>query len=295
VRAVLDKPAIFGHGMFADGQLTITNNAEVDAYDSSAGVYGGSNIDHTNGSVGSNGTTTGIVHIYNNAEVWGDVSTGPGGTVTNTGTIHGDISDTNSIALPAVVVPSSLTSLGSLGVLTIANNATQNLSTGDYKYTKIATGNKSVININGDVRLYLTGVTTTSHGVTTTTSLATGTAEVSLNIASGASLVIYTDGKITFDNNTNINSVAKSPVDLQIYSTYTGSNGISISNNAETYAAVYAPKTDINMSNNSGLYGAVVGKTATLDNNGSVHYDTSLASMANPYDVSILTSWEEYQ
>lgn len=288
VRVTYERPAIFGYGMFAQGQVTVSNNALVDAYNSAIGVYGGTNVDHINGSVGSNGTTAGIVEIDQNAAVWGNVSTGPGGTVTNSGDIHGSITSANSVALPAVAVPSSLTSLASAGTLSLGNKGARTITAGDYKYASINLGNKSVLTINGNVRLYLTGNATHQ-------AFDTGTSEVTINVATGGSLTIYTDGKVTFDNNVVINTVSKKPRDLVIYSTYTGANGISISNNATSYLAVYAPMTDVDVSNNAGLYGAVVGKTTSLNNNGDVHYDTALATLANPFENVIVTNWQEYQ
>ncbi len=287
VKATLAKPPIFSFGMFAQGKVTLKQNSVIDAYNSTLGAYGGINVDHTNGNVGTNGATAGIVEIDNNADVWGNVSTGPGGTVTENGTVHGTISSTNSVPLPAVVVPSSLTSLASGGTLNVSNNGSQTINGGDYKYTNITLGNNSTLSINGNVRLYLTGNASQ-------VSLNTGTAHVNLNIADGATLQIYSNGTLTFDNNTTINTASHKPSNLQIYSTYTGDNGISISNNSATYAAVYAPQTDIAITNNAGFYGAVVGKTATLLNNGDVHYDMALASLANPFETSILSNWQEY-
>ncbi|MBF0595759.1 MAG: hypothetical protein HQL22_12445 [Candidatus Omnitrophica bacterium] len=298
VKVIIGKPAIFSYGMFAQGKVTVSNNALVDAYDSSKMLladptkkcpYGAvctdnkTNIDHINGDVGSNGTASGIVEVDNNANVWGDVSTGPGGTVTNSGIIHGSIANTNSVALPVVVVPPTLTGLASSGTLSTVNNGAKTINAGDYKYTAMSLGNNSAITINGNVRLYFSGGTAIDSGNNTT-----------ISIATGASLVIYTDGKITFANNTNVNSVAKQPKDLQIYSTYTGASGVNVSNNSATYAAIYAPQTDVNVSNNAGLYGAIVGKTTTLNNNGDVHYDTALASLANPYEDAIVSQWQEY-
>ena len=112
VQGTLGRPAIFGYGMFSQGQLVLRKNSVVDAYDSTVGPYGGANIDHVHGNVGSDGTTPGIIEVDQNATVWGNVSTGPGGTVTDNGCIEGSITSADSIALPAVVVPGTLTGSG---------------------------------------------------------------------------------------------------------------------------------------------------------------------------------------
>ncbi|MEI6437772.1 MAG: hypothetical protein WCO69_03365 [Candidatus Omnitrophota bacterium] len=288
VQANLAKPAIFAFGMFAQGKVTVSNNALVDAFNSSTGIYGGTNIDHSHGSVGSNGTSAGIVEVDNNANVWGDVSTGPGGSVTNSGNIHGQITNANSVALPAVVVPATLTGLASQGALTLGQKGTRTLTAGDYKYSNISLGNKAVLTISGNVRLYLTGDASKN-------ALVSGNAsETTISVASGGSLTIYTDGVVNLNNNNVINTLSQKPKDFLIYSTYTGANGVAVSNNATSYMAIYAPQTDVSASNNAGLYGAVVGKTASLNNNGDIHFDMALAGLANPFESVIVTNWREY-
>ncbi|MBI3602400.1 MAG: hypothetical protein HY209_05860 [Candidatus Omnitrophica bacterium] len=284
VQVTVSRPAIFGNGIFAQGQVTLSKNALVDSYNSSNGNYGGSNILH-NGNVGSDGTTAGIIIIDNNATIEGNVSTGPGGTVTqgNGDTITGTISSTNNITTPSVVVPSALTGLSSSGTLSVGNNGSKTLSDGDYKYTSASLSNGSTLNISGNVRIYLTGAN----------DLTTGN-NVTLNVNSGATLTVYTDGTLNLSNNITINNISKIPANMQIYSTYTGANGVTLTNNGTTYAGVYAPGTDVEVSNNNGFYGAVVGKTVKLDNNGEVHYDEALTTMANPFAQAIISSWQEF-
>jgi hypothetical protein len=288
VQTTISRPAIFGNGIYAQGQVTLVNNSLVDSYNSSNGAYGGANI-LTNGNVGTNGTTTGVITIDNNATVKGNVATGSGGTVTegNGVTVTGTISNNSNVSLPPVVVPPSLISLSSSGTLSLGNNVTQALSGGDYKYTNTSLSNNSTLNITGNVRLYLT-----SSGATP--ALDTQTAHVSINIASGATLAIYSDGIINFGNNATINTASHTPANFLIYSTYSGSNGVTVNNNGTSYAGIYAPNTDVDVSNNNGFYGSVVGKTVTLDNNGEIHYDEALNSMANPFESAILSNWQEF-
>lgn len=288
VQTSISRPAIFGNGIYAQGQVTLVNNSLVDSYNSSNGAYGGANI-HSNGNVGTNGTSTGIVTIDNNATVKGSVATGPGGTVTegNGAVVTGTVSNNSNVSLPSVVVPTSLTSLSSSGTLSLGNGVTQTISAGDYKYTNASLSNNSVLNVSGNVRLYFT-----SSG--STPALNTQTAHVNINVTSGSTLTIYSDGIINFGNNVTINTASQTPANFLIYSTYTGSNGVTVNNNGTSYAGIYAPNTDVDVSNNAGFYGAVVGKTVTLDNNGEIHYDEALSSMANPFQNAIISNWQEF-
>jgi hypothetical protein len=284
VQSTIGRPAIFGNGIFAKGQVTISNNALVDSYNSSNGLYGGQNVNH-NGNVGSNGTTAGVVTINNNGDVYGNVATGPGGTVVqgNGSTVSGTITDNANVSLPSVEVPDSLTSLSSSGALTLGNNGTATINGGDYRYTNLSFANNAVLTINGDVRLYLTG-----------NEALTSQNNVVLNVTSGSSLTIYADGIVDLKNNITINNVAKNPAKFLIYSTYSSNTtGVQLSNNGQSFVGVYAPNTGVNISNNNGLFGAVVGKTVVLDNNAEVHYDEALNTMANPYEESVITNWQE--
>ncbi len=293
VQTALGKPSIFAYGVFAQGQVTLVNNSLVDSYNSNTAGYGGSNI-LSNGNVGTNGGTANIITVDNGAVVKGNVSTGPGGTVLNNGTINGSITNTNSVALPAVIVPSSLTSLSGNTALSVAKNSSQTIAAGDYKYTSASLSNGSTLVISGNVRLYLTS---------TSSALDTGQNSVNIQINSGASLTVYSDGVVNFGNKTAVTYVAgiPKPADFLIYSTYTGSDGVILNNNNTIYAGIYAPTTDINVGNScnsvnctSGFFGSVVGKTVTLSNNDKIHFDEALASMSNPFENAIISSWQEY-
>ncbi len=268
----LDSGSLFKYATFAKGKISIANGVKVDSYNSANGPYGGSNISHR-GNVGSNDSSTTAIDLGNNGTIDGNVSTGPGGNVVmgNQASITGSISHNNNIYLPDVIVPATLTSLVSGGTLTINNNQTANLS-GNYKYASVNLKNNSTLNIMGNTNLYLTS----------TTSLATGN-NVTLKVNSGVKLTIYVNGTLQFSNNVLINNVEQKPTNLFIYSTYTGTNGVTFSNNNDTYAATYAPNTDVLINNNGNFYGSVVGKTIALSgsSNSYVHFDQVLGGTIN--------------
>lgn len=283
VQATLGNQSPFSYAAFAKGQITLANNTFIDSYNSNNGQYSNANSD-TNGDIGSNGTTAGIISINNNATVGGDVNTGSGGTVTlgANAEVTGTISHTSNVTLPDVTVPAALTSLASGGTLSVATNGSQTLSAGDYKYSSISLNNNASLTISGEVRLYLTG----------SNSLTTGN-NINLNISSGASLQVYVDGVLTVTNNVNLNSTGDMPKNLQIYSTYTGASGISINNNGVLAAAIYAPNTDIYVDNNNDFYGSLIGKTVNVNNNSAIHYDEALNSLVVPVGTTGVTVWQE--
>ncbi len=270
----LDSGSLFKYAAFAQNSITLNNNTLINSYDSNSGAYGGANI-QTNGDVGTDGTTANAITIDNNAHVNGDVSTGAGGTVSVGNTpVNGSTTNTNNITLPSVSVPSNLTSLSNSGSIT--NNTT--LAAGNYKYTAISLSNNKTVTFNGTVNLYLTS---------TTSAVSTGNNFLFV-LNAGASVTIYTDGPINLSNNGSVNN-GGTPSKFQIFSTYTGNNGVQITNNGSFYGAVYAPGTGVTISNNNGYYGAVVGKTVTLLQNGQIHYDQVLGGTIN----SNTRKWQE--
>jgi len=276
--------SFFTHALYSNNGIEISNNARIDSFDSSIGLYNVDGNINTNGNIGTNSTSSQIIDIGNNAYVGGDVSTGPGGTVAagNNATITGSTTDTNDNPLESVIVPSSLTSLASGGAKTVNKKGSWIINSGSYKFDSITLENKVNVTISGDVTLYVTGDLDVGN-------------KVDITITTGASLTYYTDGEFELSNNSAVNNMTKIPANFIIYSTYSGGDGIELENNSEFYGAVYAPDTDISISNNADSYGAFVGNAVDVSNNGAVHYDEALASMtgggsSSGYSISV---WEE--
>jgi hypothetical protein len=284
VRGVVGVQSPFSFAAFAQGQVDLANNTFIDSYDSNDGAYSVLNSS-TNGDVGSNGTAAGIITIGNNISLGGDVSTGPGGTavVGSNSDIYGSQSHSNDVNLTAVTVPTELTSMASGGALTVPLNATTTLVAGDYKYSSVNMNNNTTLNVTGgNVRLYLTGA-----------NAMTATNNVNITVATGATLQIFVDGMLDINNNVVLTSAENKAKNIQIYSTYTGANGVVVNNNGVLSAAIYAPQTDVSIGNNNDLFGSVIGETVTVNNNSAIHYDESLQTLATPAGPTGITSWTE--
>jgi Tfp pilus assembly protein PilX len=290
IQVLFGQDPIFGYAAFSDGEMTIRNNSRVDSYNSNNAVYALA-TSGSRGNMGTNGTSVNVIDIGNNSTIQGVVSTGPGGTVDympSKVAITGGITHTNDVYLEPVSVPSALQSAAYLGTLSLATG-TIDLTAGKYRYDSVIIGNDGTININGDVELYLTN---------TATAFQTGNNLVAININAGASLKIYSEGKVDFGNKATINNLTtnKATKNLMIFSLYddtTDPNGVIIGNNNEFYGAIYAPLTNVTVSNNSAFYGSVVGKEVDLNNNGTMHYDEALSLIGAPWQPAELRDWQE--
>jgi hypothetical protein len=58
------------------------------------------------------------------------------------------------------------------------------------------------------------------------------------------------------------------PSNLQILSSFSGSNGITLGNSSSLQLVVYAPNTGVSITGNAPLFGTVAGKTVTISNSG---------------------------
>jgi hypothetical protein len=105
--------------------------------------------------------------------------------------------------------------------------------------------------------------------LTTALSLANST---QLNINNGASLIIYVQGKASLQNSATINNAIQKSEKLLLYSSYTGSGGISFANSGTLYGGIYAPDTPIALKNSFKVYGSAIGKTIEMANRNNVNF-----------------------
>lgn len=279
VKASMAPVPLFQFAVLAEQPITMENNVTIDSYDPDLGDYnanlgGGDRNISENGDVGTLSTSSSAVDMENNATIKGNAQTGAGGGVSldNNAEVTGEISDDISSSISPVVVPTSLTGLGSSGALSKDKKTTVTLSSGDYKYSSITMENNATLKITGEVNLYVTGNTKFENNAT-------------LQVEDGAKLILYTDGNFTIENNGVVNNITKDPTAFQLYAT--SSCTIKLENNGDVYGLVYAPEAGLQLENNAYVIGAVVVKSAAMENNAGVHYneDLGVTGPASGYDL----------
>ncbi len=192
---------------------------------------------------------TGSTTITGNATAGTTVSKGPsatvGGTITN-----------NALApvmtLPSVASCSPFSSSSGIsgnfsynsttGNLTISGSQVATLANGTYCFNNISLTNSGQLKVNGPVTIKLTGTLS----------------------AGGAS---------------SLNNTTLIPSNLRILSSFTGSNGVTLTNGSAVFMLIYAPRTSVSDTGSVPLFGTIVGKTVTLSNSGVIHYDTQLKTI----------------
>jgi hypothetical protein len=296
VEAVIERQisAVFEYAAFAtaDGcsALSFAGGAEVDSFDSSAPLVGGTpQVDAYSGNVGSNGNLTGAGAT---TTLHGSLSTprsGVGDCTSNNVTaasLNGATVDDGLVALPQQVdYPTPPTPVPLAGASPFGKN----------------TGCPA--NISG-------GCTPSLNGATLTPAVAGGTitmgnvdlgsqAEVHLNAGTYVinSLNMNANSKIIIDSGPVIFQIAgdaTSPTDVisltgngisnttynpnNLQFVYGGTKNIKMAGGAEAAALLYAPNATASFSGGADFYGAVIVGQLTATGGASIHYDRNLAN-----------------
>lgn len=292
---------VFSKGLVARNGINMNgNNVTVDSYDSSNPLFSTNgrwdeDKRRDRGDIASNDNLTNIINI-GNAEVWGRVATGPGGTMSigngkvgnaawqdssSGGVQPGYFTDDMNVEFPDVVLPA-----GSAGWLPPIGGPNYTLVTGDYRLDSELSG-KIVVAANANVRLLLkAGIKFTGQD--------------SLTIGSNANLKIYLDcasAAITGQGilGQGISNGSGTPNQCQIYGTSLLTD-LDIGGNGEATCVVYAPYANVKLhgggSSDQDFSGALIAKTFTFTGHYNIHYDEALGRVGNWRGFTI-TSWNE--
>jgi uncharacterized repeat protein (TIGR01451 family) len=193
----------------------------------------------------------GKVTIGTGTVVTGDVVYGT--TLANSGTIQGSIAQQSNLFVQAPIpgscgpnytkgpttwITGAFTYDATRGNLTVGGGNTATLAAGTYCFNNVTVSGGSTLRFTGQVVINVTGKFVDSGGSLQNTSLI--------------------------------------PLNLQVSSSYTGNNGVTVSGASATYITIYAPGTDVTITGGGPFYGALVGKTLTISGGSSVHEDLAL-------------------
>lgn len=259
----------FDFAMLSTVNLTMTNSACTDSYNSDSGSYD-STVSLTDGDIASNGT----IDLINSADVGGDVSAvvEDGIDLCATCTVHGD---TTTGVEPYPIEPVA----DSLFTWAQTVTAAPGGLSGDYNYNFA----------NHDLNIENNDTASMASGVYYFRNIDVGNNAVLL-LDSGAQVTIYLDGNFTSGQTSVINPDG-APADLLIYAS---GGTLVLGESTEMRAAFYGPETDVYLDNSNEFYGAIISRRADLLNSACVHYDRSLSDFQE-YKTGemIMIAWKE--
>jgi hypothetical protein len=303
VRVTTKYDALFAKGMVAKGQIDLLgNNIMTDSFDSSdpnystAGRYDPAKA-KDNGDVATNSAMIDSLNVWN-ADLYGHVATGPGGTVKigpngavgskawidggNHGIQPGWATDDMNVSFPDVSPPFSGGAMTPGSGNTGGTNYTYLLGSGNYQMSSLSMSGNSKMGVAGDAVLYVTGnVSVTGNAF--------------IYIKPGASLKLYVSGSTASLAGGGVINANANALSFQ-YLGLPSNTSLSFSGNAQFTGTIYAPNADFTLggggNNTYDFVGASISKTVKMNGHFNFHYDEALGKNG-PSRGFIVTSWNE--
>jgi hypothetical protein len=304
IRVGTTNKGIFIKAMVAKGQIDLNgNNIKTDSFDSddpnhsTGGAYDAAKA-KDNGDVATNSSVIDSLNVWN-ADIHGQVSTGPGGTVKigpngavgsqawhtagNKGIQPGWANDDMNVQFPDVELPFAGSGWTPSENVTIGGvKYDYVLATGNYKLPSLSLGGNDKVLITGTAVLLVNGNLSMSG-------------QSSISIAPGASLQLYVTGaSASIGGNGILNSNAKAS--SFGYWGLNSNTSVSISGNAGLTGTIYAPHAALTMNgggaNNYDFVGASVSNSVKMNGHCQFHYDEALGKLG-PRSGYAIVSWNE--
>jgi hypothetical protein len=283
VRSELGGHPPFKFAAFGDDGIMIDQNVEIDSYDSRNGDYDNPGNVGSDGDIGTNSGDFSAIYMDNSADLAGDavsgadsdpesvIITAPGANIDGEKWALED-----PIEFPQITSPS----LPWMGDYSMSGTDSIFLSG---QYGSFTMENNSVVTIEDDVILYITGNFYMDQ-------------YSRLDIADGASLqIIMGSGSFEMDLTSSINNLSRDPTKFVLFGTEAFTGNIYIDQGSEFYGAIYAPNAFVELDQANGFYGAVIANDILFDQHTVLHYDKALEdleilpSMGSLY---VVKSWQ---
>jgi len=291
----------FPTAILARGRVSMIGGARVDSFNST------NDLESTNGRYDSEEATDHAVIVtvsrtagdlsVGNADIYGSVATGPGGSVTvgpngnvgsedynnnrvHSGTVEaGHFRDDANMQIPAGELPDPFgPTLSPLSGIVGGVNHKYVLETADYRIDAINLQARETILVKGKARLYVEGPTSVSG-------------QAKIIIAPGGSLELYAGRAVDLAGGGVMNNGYAKDFSIIGLNTCTS---IKYAGNSEFTGTIYAPDADVTMIGTFDAYGAFVGKSFLIGGTVDIHYDEALRGETNRGKF-LADSWEETQ
>jgi hypothetical protein len=311
VRVVVTNLATFANAIQAKSTLTFSGSSVVDSFDSSntngstGGLYDSAKRS-ANGNVVTDSQAKPAVTLSNSAHIYGQLDTGPGGTVTTSGTATaGDLvwsashtgiesgytNDNANIAFSDAALPSVFSSTTSFLVPSSGNvngtNYTYVLAGSSYRLTTLTLSGTQAVFVNGNAVLSVGGnidlrwhsyiyiAPGASLQLYGGTGIRIGGSSY-IYIAPGAHLQLYGGGASTTLSGVGVINGTGNAANFSYYG-LTNNTTLSYSGSSAFIGTVYAPEASFTFSGAGGMCGAAVVHSYTSSGSSSFHYDQALS------------------
>jgi len=290
VSATIKLQSGFSHAILTEEQLVLKSNTIVDGYNSADPTDTEFVVD-----IGSQSNANDSVILNMGCVVNGDAFVATGAVlddaIKGAGTVTGDKYTSAPEPLPPVTAPvlPAKPAINATGQTITLNNA----DSGSYPEIylrqlvdkKAKTTTPSIIEVNGDVVLHLTGDIQLDNSC-------------EIIVKDGGSLKIYTDGNIHSRNGSSI-STENSPEEatsIQIYATGEDKQFIDIKAKSEFTGTIYAPDDDVVLYAKGDAYGSIIANSFNYMAGGNFYFDEALrddVSIDDEAVIFVVNRWYE--
>jgi len=268
VRSELGGYPPFKFAAFGDEGIMIDQDVMIDSYDTRNGEYGNPGNVGSEGDIGTNSDEFSAIYMDNSADLAGDAVSGyesdPESVII---TDPGANIDGEKRALPVEIELPPITPPGGLpwvGDYSMSGTDSIFLSG---EYSSFTMENNSVVTIEDDVILYITGDFYMDKNSR-------------LDIADGASLqIIMGSGSFEMDQGCSMNNLSEDPTKFVLFGTESFTGDIYIDQSSEFYGAIYAPNAFVELDQGDGFYGAIIANEILFDQDTVLHYDKALEDL----------------
>jgi hypothetical protein len=268
VRSELGGYPPFKFAAFADDGIMIDQDVMIDSYDSREGDYDNPGNVGSEGDIGTNSDEFSAIYMDNLADLAGDAASGAGSDPESVIiTDPGANIDGEKRALPAEIYLPPITPPGGLNPMgDYSMSGTDSIFLSG-EYGSFTMENNSVVTIEADVILYITGDFYMDQNSR-------------LDIADGASLqIIMGSGSFEMDQSSTMNNLSQDPTKFVLFGTESFTGDIYIDQSSEFYGAIYAPNAFVELDQANGFYGAIMAKEILFDQDTVLHYDKALEDL----------------
>ncbi len=303
VRVGTTNNGVFVKAMVAKGDIDLSgNNIRTDSFDSDDPNHStGGRYDSTkakaNGDIATNSSLTDSLDVWN-ADIYGRVSTGPGGTVRigpngaignsawhaagNNGIQPGYAKDDMNVQFPDVQAPFSSAFQPPANVSVGGVNYAYVVGGGNFELPSISLSGKDKILVTGNAVLLVRGNVSMSG-------------QSFIQIEPGASLQLYVAGASTSLGGQGIMNANAKAASFGYWG-LNSNTSISLSGNAAFTGTIYAPYAALTMNGGGSttydIVGATVSNTVRMNGHFQFHYDEALGRIG-PRSGYTITSWNE--
>lgn len=287
VQVILTRPipVLPDFSIFTTKKVKFYEDTLFDSYNSKDGDYGGDNM-HKLGNIGTNSTKNDCINIEMNAEIYGNMSSGPESDtdktmkIDETAVVHGELNTLSEIVdLPPASPPEGLPFMDDYNL----NNGDVGTIDQNAEYHDFKLGKNSKLTIEEDVVLYVNHDFKMEDGAT-------------LEIAEEASLKIYVGHKFEVKKNGQINNLKKDPAKLVVVGTVKFKEDVTLEDGSVFYGVIYSPRNKVDIKEYYDFYGSVICKEFKMHSYSNFHFDEALKD-ANSLDgisfIFTVKSWQE--